>query len=484
MIEIKTKIHDKFSIEFKESFVVRRKVKDNHFAINTWLFVPNSLDINPQSYGKEQFYRDVKSNVRLITPVFLLRDIVSGNALPLNYLKDAMNAMASSPSRANIVEYEYQIKMFCAITKSAARDVVSHILGTSNHADILFLTREYISDIRDVTTAYRSLRQLVNVPTVSPSVREYFAFGDEFLGHITSLYSLRLVALLDRIAPKSAERESLAEFLLEYERYKASMGYPVVSEQNSPMNRSLVYRHGILKKYVESDLFIKLDKKKDGVAIEQAMYAIAAGIAMIFATVVSFSVQRAYGSLSIPLFFALIVSYMLKDRIKEITRYYFAHRLGHKYFDNKAVVKIKDQEVGWIKEGVDFINDSKTPKEVLEIRNRSTLLQAENRIFDEKIILYRKLVYIDSAKLAANNSYPVSGINDIFRLHLTRFTQKTDNPEQLLSYLDSVGSFHQVGSLKTYYLNIIMQVRYDDQIDYKRFRIIFTRDGIMEVEEL
>jgi len=155
MIEIKTKVHDNFSIEFKESFVVRQKEKDNNFAVNTWLFVPNSLDINPQTYGKDQFYRDVKSNVRLITPVFILRDIVEGKAVPLNYLQDAMIAMASSPTKSNISEYEYQIKMFCAIVKSSLRDEVFHILSICKNDDVIFLSEEYLKNARQIVNHIR-----------------------------------------------------------------------------------------------------------------------------------------------------------------------------------------------------------------------------------------------------------------------------------------------------------------------------------------
>lgn len=484
MIEIKTKVHDNFSIEFKESFVVRQKEKDNNFAVNTWLFVPNSLDINPQTYGKDQFYRDVKSNVRLITPVFILRDIVEGKAVPLNYLQDAMIAMASSPTKSNISEYEYQIKMFCAIVKSSLRDEVFHILSICKNDDVIFLSEEYLKNARQIVESYKNLRQIINVPTVVSEIREYFTFGDEYLGHISSLYTFRIIKRLDKIASESAIRSQLVEFVKENEAYKESMGYPIVRKGDNSNNRNLVFRHGILKKYIESDLFIKLNKKKDGIAIEQLLYSIAAGVAMIFATVVAFSVQRTFGTLSIPLFFALVISYMLKDRIKELMRYYFAHKLGRKYFDNKAIVNIKDQEVGWIKEGVDFITDRKTLKEVLEIRNRTTLLQAENRIFDEKIILYRKLVYINSQKLKANNIYNVSGINDILRLHVNRFTQKMDNPDQPLNIINKEGEIEEVISQKTYYLNIVMQVKYEDKTEYKRFRIVLSRNGILEVQEL
>lgn len=483
MIEIKTKIHDNFSLEIKESFVVRPNVRDNHFAVNTWIFVPNSLDINPQTYGKDQFYRDVKSNVRLITPVFLLRDIAGGEAQPLEFLRRAMHTMASQPTEQNVAEYEYQIKMFCAIAKSALRDEALHITSCQKASDVEFLTDQYTQNLERLLDAFRGLRQIINVPIVTETVRSYYFFGDEFLGHIASLYSLRVLAALRQSKVYRQVQEPLVRVLTENEAYKESMGYPTAREDDPQKNRDLVFQHGILKKYVESDLYLNLRKKKDGVAVEQILYSIAAGMAMIFATVVSFSVQKNFGSLSIPLFIALIVSYMLKDRIKELIRYYFAYRLGKKYFDNKALVKIKDQEVGWMKEGVDFISDRKTPNEVLEIRNRSALLQAENRIFDEKIILYRKLVYIDSQKLEANNVYRVEGINDIFRLHVNRFTLKMDNPQQPLQVITPDGQVKEIVSQKIYFVNLVIQVRYEDRVEYQRIRLKLTREGIQGVEK-
>ena len=56
MIEVNTKIHDNYSIEFKTSFVTRRKLKNNDFSAYMWFFVPNSLDINKETYPKGQFY--------------------------------------------------------------------------------------------------------------------------------------------------------------------------------------------------------------------------------------------------------------------------------------------------------------------------------------------------------------------------------------------------------------------------------------------
>ena len=205
---------------------------------------------------------------------------------------------------------------------------------------------------------------------------------------------------------------------------------------------------------------------------------------MIFATAVAWFAQLKYGNITGPLFVVLVVSYMLKDRIKDLMRYYFAHRLGNKYFDNKAEVRIHDKSVGVIKEGVDFISEHKTPKEVMELRGRSSLVEAENKIFEEKILLYRKRVVIDNEQLSAASVYTVNGINEILRFHMHRFTQKMDNPEVPVDTLGSDGNLTTVKVQKIYYINIVMQLTDGSDVSLRRFRVVMTRDGILGIEKM
>lgn len=486
MIDIKVRIHDRFSVEFKVGFVVRRKLKENDFAINTWIFVPNSLDINPITYNKQQFYRDVKSNVRLITPKFLLREIVSGNAVPYKNLQKAMSALANDPTRTNVQEFEYQIKMFSAIFKSSQRDEIGHIIINSRTADLDYLIRSYASNVADITSKYRELRRIINVPSVTQEMMNYYVFGDEFLGNVVEQNTFRLIDGLDtmhrNVSPELIDL--LKELIRKDNEYKRSMGYRVVERDDPDRNRDLVFRHGVLKKYIESDLFLFSRKKKDGMIAEQIVYSIAAGISMIFATVIAFWGALRYGAATPALFLALVISYMGKDRIKEVLRYYFAHKLSSRYFDNKTRIGIKNAEIGWIKEAVDFVTDEKTPPEVMEIRSRSPLLEAENRTMDEKILLYRKRVHIDRDVIDANSEYSISGIHDIMRLHFTRFVQKTDNPEVPLHILEKDGTIVDINGEKAYFINIILQMQFEGQIEYKRYRVIFNRTGITGFEEL
>lgn len=486
MIEITAKVHDKFSIEFKVGFIVRRKLKVNHFAINTWIFVPNSLDINPLTYSKNQFYRDVKSNIRLITPIFLLREISAGSAIPFHNLEKAFQTIASEPTRTNIREYEYQIKMFTAIFKSAIRNEVIHLLNNTIEDDVEYLVNAYLESINDITAKYRDLRRMINVPTISPEILDYYFFGDEFISDSVEQSSCRIVRFLEIRNKKKYSKaiEALAGFWRKETMYKREKGYIIVDKNSPTRNREFVFRRGILKKYIESDLFLQARKKKDGILIEQIYYSIAAGLSMIFATAIAFSVQMKYGNFTMPLFVALVVSYMLKDRIKELMRFYFAHQLGSRYFDHKTTICIKDTPIGWSKEAMDFITDDKVPREVMDIRSRSPLLEAENRTMDEKILLYRKLVHIDREEIGKNSDYLIAGINDIMRLHLTRFMQKMDNPGESLYLLDENNAASIIQGEKVYYLNIVMQLQFDNQVDYKRFRVILTQSGITQLEEL
>lgn len=487
MITIHAKKHDNFSVEFKFGFEGNHEEVGRHeFVVNTWIFVPNSLDINTQTYGKDQFYRDIKSNVRLITPVYLLRSLADAGSLPFVTLRSTLEALASQPTAVNQENYESQIKLFVAIFKSAIRNHSIHTTKAESVKDVCYLTEDFVASVGEIVAEYRRLYQLINVPTVEQRLRNYYLFGDEIMSHIIDVQSLRILKRIDQIDDPAlmAVRESLVALLRKEKSYKLSQGYELLEPDDAVGNRALVFRYGLLKKYVESELYIKLNKKRDGFAIEQVYYSLAAGLAMIFATAVAWFAQLKYGNITGPLFVVLVVSYMLKDRIKDLMRYYFAHRLGNKYFDNKAEVRIHDKSVGVIKEGVDFISEQKTPKEVMELRGRSSLVEAENKIFEEKILLYRKRVVINNEQLSSASVYPVKGINEILRFHMHRFTQKMDNPEVPVDTLGADGNLTTVKVQKIYYINIVMQLIDGSDVSLRRFRVVMTRDGILGIENM
>ncbi|MDO4510390.1 MAG: hypothetical protein Q4B68_01050 [Bacteroidales bacterium] len=489
MIDVNTKIHDRFSIEFKTSFVARRKVKENDFSAYMWFFVPYSLDINQETYPKSRFYQDIKSYVRVKTPQFLLQDIVGGSGVPFDRLKTAFQNLASTPTRTATKEYEYQVKMFAAITHSAARDACHNLMSNRILADdVAPLTTQYLQAYTEVLQSYRSLRTIVCQPTFTDDTRSYFRYGDEFMSNMYKLYTTRLLDHLLRTEHSesllAAPVEALRKHLREENKYRTKMGYVNLKENAPESNRHMVFRSGVLKKYVDSDLYLNVPKRKDGKLVEQLYLGIAAGLAMMFATVVSFFFQQKYGNFTLPFFIVLVISYMIKDRIKELSRYYFAHRIGSRFFDNKAEILLKDEKIGTIKEGMDFIGMNKVPDDVKRVRYSKRLMEVENRVTDEKVMLYRMALHIDRERLNALTPYETTGINDIIRLNVNSFLQKMDNPVVDMLNMNDDGTVSTIPCSKIYYLNIVMQLRYEDELTLRRFRVALNRDGIQFIQEV
>ena len=484
MISIQAKKHDNFSVEFKFGFNCTDDGIKDQFSVNAWMFVPNSLDINPENYGKKQFYRDIKSNIRLITPVYLLRDIAQDSSQPLSYLRKALERVVNNPHPSDIESYEYHLKMFAAIFKSALRDHASHLRSVRSLESAEYLVNDYVDNAKAVLSKFRSLYQIIDVPTVSDKIRSSFRLCDEFMSHMVELRTIRLIKMLDALDVRYDNiRKNFISLITDESEYKSRMGYGQLSGE--PVHDGqLVYHHGMLKKFIESELYINLDKKKDGVAVEQIYYSIAAGVAMIFATAVAWHTQVRYGNITWPLFIALVVSYMLKDRIKDLLRYYFAHKLGDKYFDKKATVAIGDKKIGVIKEGFDFISRSKTPDVVMKMRDMASFVEDESHIFEEKILLYRKHVEISDSALAQVDAYPMKGVNEIIRLHLNRFTHKMDNPEVPIYSFDAEGNMITSSIQKIYYVNIVFQLQHDGDAEYHHFRLTMTRNGVQAIDKI
>lgn len=485
MIEEQVKVHDKFAVEIKLGFNARRKQKVSDFAVNTWIFIPNSLDINRMTYQKSDFYRDLKSNIRLITPTYLLRDIAERDKEPFALMEESFNDMASEPTRTRIAEYEYHIRMFVSIMKSALRENILHIQNNGISEDREYLTQTYLSNIRQITNNFRNLRRIINVPSVSKELMNYYFFGDEFLSNLIEQQTFKLIAGLQKSAQLTDEiNQQLMGLIHEEINYKHEKGYPVVKKISPDRNRDLVFRLSLLKKYAENELFLNAKQRRDGVWIEQVYFSIAAGLSMIFATAVAFSFQQKYGNFTMPFFVALVVGYMLKDRIKELSRYYFAHKLGRRFFDSRTDITLNEHEIGWSKESMVFTSEDNVPMDVLQVRNRSAILEADNRNNREKIILYRKLVRLNRQSLNNCSKYPTSGMNDIIRFNISNFIQKMDNPVVPLYYPGENGEVEIVKGEKMYYINLILQFNNEEQISYKRYRIVLNRKGINEIQKL
>ena len=489
MVIVNSKIHDSFSIEIKTSFVVNKDKKENDFSMGLWLFVPNSLDVNTYNYGKKQFYRDIKSNVRLMIPIFDIYDICGENSIPYACLEKSLKKLTENRSSKTLSEFEYNVKMFSSIIKSSIRRRKEELASLELNLSTLQAYEDTIENNKFILDKYRKLYDTYLADASNKRRYQFFSLGDEYIGSLFEEFSFFLIKKIDSYNLDndkfSSIRDSLVAFIRNERLYRKSKGFVVLDKHNDEVNQYFIYRKNLLKKYIESHLFINLEKREDGVAVKQIYYSIAAGLAMIFATMVAFITQIKYGSLSAALFVAMVISYMLKDRIKELVRHFFVHKLADRYFDNKAKVVVAGYDIGEHKEGVDFIDESKVPKEILSIRAQNSQFEAENNILGEKVMLYREFVKLkNDTTLDVYDDYMFVGLNNIMRLHLNRFISKMDNPYIPVNLLNSDGQVETINALKIYNINFIIQLNQGSKIQYKYYNCSLNRLGIQSLEEL
>lgn len=484
MIDLSTKIHDKFTLEFKVEFDTEKAIKPmkySDFVMNTWIFVPNGLDINAAKYSKDDFYRDLKSDVRLITPSYGLHELAEDEELlPNKSLISSLNSLSIAPD--NTQDLFHSIKMYCAIAKSALRDECVTLSQQTDATTRLAACNRFLVDGGKILKRFRDLLQQLNEQNTTDRTRQVFAYGDEFLSNVIEKYAYRLRDVFRLNHPEEYRQleDRFKEILFEERAYREKQGYLSVKADDQKGNEDFVFRASLLKKFSESDLYLNATKRKNTFLVEQILYSIAAGTAMVLASLSTFFFQQRYGNFTLPFLIALVISYMFKDRLKDWLRLIFARRVSNKVFDTRTDFRIKGRHIGWSKDSVDFIDSDKILPEVMKLRSRNPLF-AEVSGKDEKVLLFRKKVQLWPAELAKASPYPIRGINDILRYNITEYTRKMDNPSFPLSGTWEDNAYKSIEGRKVYRLTFIIQCVYEGKTEYKRVVVSCDRNGIVKI---
>ena len=485
MIDLTTKIHDKFTIEFKVGFntsAAIKLMKYSDFVMNTWIFVPNSLDINAAKYSKDDFYRDLKSVVRLITPSYNLHDLANDELLlPNQSLISSFNEILGEPDETQ--DLFHSIKMYCAIAKSAFRDECAAVSQQSDATERKESCLHFLENGSKIVNRFRNLLDKLKDQEGSERTKQVFAYGDEFLSNVLEKYAYRLRDAIRLNHPEDyPELEAhFKDILLPERAYREQQGYLSVKAEDTHGNEDFVFRASLLKKFSESDLYLNATKRKNTFLVEQILYSLAAGAAMVVATLSSFFFQQRYGNFTLPFLIALVISYMFKDRLKDWLRLIFARRVSNKVFDTRTDFRIKGRYIGWSKDSVDFVDSDTILPEVMELRNRNPLF-AEVSGKDEKVLLFRKKVQLWPHELAKASPFPMKGINDILRYNITEYTRKMDNPSFPLSGTWEDNQHKPIEGKKIYRLTFVMQCVYEGKTEYKRVVVRCDRNGIVDVK--
>ncbi len=488
------KIHDKYQFELKFAYPLDRKREYNEYFVDTYLFIPNNLGINKQTYTPDTFYRDMHKYIRLKTPAVRLSGICDGEKSPFRKLSDAVNSVSEGPDAPEKTAlYEERMRLFCSIMKSALRDEekITEARLTEDNAEQA--VDAYLSNGLNAVMKFRSLRPLLGRPGVDPKRLEFYLLVDEFLSLTVNKYRYMLYIALQNDTQNrewaAAAKRRIVELLTVEIEYRKKCGYPSVPEKDS-LNEKLVYRENILKKVMASVLFLKSDTRQDGVILINIVFGIAAGLAMTFATAVTFLSQSMFfKDFSLTFCVIIVVAYMFKDRIKELSRGYLYSKMRAYTYDFKTILRSSlGKEVGVCRESFSYVNTSKMKPEVEALHGNDPISFLESTFLGESVIHSRKYVKICSRNCESIYSdFQVDGLVDIIRFNVRHFLEHMDNPVRELFLPDGKGGIMSARAARVYHVYMTIRCstgRSEERVSVSRFRLTLARNGIKRLEKI
>jgi hypothetical protein len=412
----------------------------------------------------------------------LFTDIARGGAGPLSRLNAAALRLQGDTTERSIRLYEYQSKLFCCVLKSSLREYVAQVESEHDRDERIRLIDEYRIAAASLRSTYSALGPRLCCPAMPPSVQSMYRFTDEYTSLLLEEYTCRVIVAAPDGKSGNQLKADLINFVKKETLHRSSEDYPSVASPSSD-NESFVYRRGVLKKFMNSVLFLNIRSGEGSGMVEEGLFGLAAGISMVFATAVLFASTQLYGALTGPVFFALVISYIFKDRIKDRMRLYLSRKASRWLFDHRTTLYASGKDrIGVCSESVDFLDANKVPAAVNAVRNRTHMTEIEGGWIGERAIRYRKLVKLFPVRIAdIYDGASIHDINDIMRFSIEEFVQHlgtVDKPVQSL-----VGDeVRLIQGDRVHHLNVVVRHAVDGGDAFQRYRIILNHDGIKRIE--
>jgi len=484
LVEENPRLRHPHQFEIKLRYALPREKGKAVYNLSVYFFLPPSLGISRANYDKERFYEDLQSYIRLKTPEVPLKDISRGDASPLSQLNAAALRLSGDSTERSIRLYEYQSKLFCCVLKSSLREHLELVEAENNPIERTRLVDDYQVAVHSVRSMYLALQPRLCNPGMLPQVQSMYRFTDEYISLMLDEYTCRLVSVIEKDERNAKLQSDLIEFIKREVAHRKEENYPSITNPSSD-NESFIYRRGVLKKYMSSVLFLSRRDVEGGRFLREGLLGLAAGVSMVFATAVLFLSTVQFGTLTWPVFFALVVSYIFKDRIKERMRVYLSRKAGRWLFDRRTTLYAGTADrIGICEESVDFLEASMVPAAVTAVRNRTHMTEIEGGWIGERAIRYRKLVKLFPVRITDIYDEPsMSDINDIMRIGIEEFVHHLGPVDKPVPTL--VGDRVELTQCdRVHHLNVVLRYEKDGSDVFHRFRVVLNREGIKRIEPI
>ncbi len=494
--------HDRTQLELKLNYGIRPNEKQQRYRVSLFMFVPRVLALTKQTYQKDRFYQDSITFIRMTTPQVPLHDLSKKNAIApwADPVQQAIGQFADG-NQGDPAPAIRGIKLLACVLKSAVRDAKSQLLqqleehlrspaATGTKAVCATLISDYGEDIRTALRRLRKVGEKSSKDGVPISVRECWRAADEYTSLLCEEALTDVIVLVSKHAQSHdlevaiSELRSIAIDEYHHRRDSGFFSYAVEGERNE----YLPHRWRVLKRYVSSALYLHVSREQAGMLITDIIGMLAAALAMLFATVAMLMATTLWGaSLSMAFIGAMVVSYVIKDRIKELGKRHLGQRVRGLLPDHLLSIQTRDenQTLGSCKETFFVAKIKDIDSAIVDFRYCDLASHDAIEGRPETVICYEKEVVLSSSALAENLA-GATGLTDVVRLNVSPMLARMDDTWETYRYIHPrTRMVNKTRCARVYHINIVLKlIAANGEQSLARVRVVMNKKGIVRVENI
>jgi len=489
--------HDDHQFEVKVAYPLQREAAADRYALDMFIFLPYQLGVNSASCSLDAFFEDLTSYTRFKTPALSFDEVndAANRLSPLTRVQHQLESARES-GRWDQMHLRYELRVLANVVRVQVREGAAAIrrrvrdrASPDRESDVSAAIDQLLEGLTTTLRRVRELRGAFTSPSAPPEMRALYEAVDEQMSNESEKLLLRLMKSLRKEAADLnvlASWQQLAAAVSGETAHRRACGYPTVVSRDARRNEHFLCRVELLKKFCASVLYLSEEQLPAVGRARQALYAVAAAIAMAFAVLAAWLVGRFYPTNSLVFALAAIAAYAFKDRIKDFLRDFSARLLP--MWTSDRSIKLADpqygMEVGRTRENLFWLDRARLPEDILKSRQFRDPLEQAVAEPTEVILHYAKKVRIRTRRIYESHERSIA-IDEILRLQVSRWLERMDDPQKRLLMLRRGGEgVTGILAARVYYVNLVIRLTSfrDRSVTLLKALLVLSRNGIERIE--
>lgn len=534
----KRQIEATFAFGLKSQEDIEAEVDDHTlpkaYQVDAYFVFPPQMNVSPESYPIEKFYRDLKSYISFREPRLSYNEMIgkggTSDDAPISVIRKYIESMRqgtiAGPPDAAIEEarlfgcafYSYFTRRTTKLADQLERHVrrakrSRHRKNEKVHTTLSLVAKTVMKGHR-LLTAWRELERMANdLPeNFLVTLRDELAIVHEYCYYIfrDGVFNLLKALMMFEDFRDFPEGNRLRMKLMAMTRYSRIVAkhydfWWLDSRSDRKDRERFLFWRGILKRRVWSSLYLNTRTKPLFSVQRQLGAMIAAAFAGAWAVTIELFIRlnakivnpTSLRGWSLVLIVAILTfAYVLKDRIKELGRGYFRGGFLIHIPDNSEKVFFRTHmkerpyvAVGTAQETASYVPFARLPRDILGKLQEFDFELSEEHSSPRNVIYYRKRFFLDYSALSYLKK-KVTVVHDMVRLNISSFLSGLDVPTHRFLVQEKNGKIEEVLSTKVYYVDLVLKINamLQDHVvtpaQYKYFRLVLTKKGLLRIEAL